>query len=87
MENRLITEKEQEMTGNPALIYNFRRYELMENRLITEIEQQMMGILNNAQLMQLQRCLNTAFITTRWLKKSKIPSRKVEKTVNYWIRF
>ena len=71
MENRLITEKEQEMTGNPALIYNFRRYELMENRLITEIEQQMMGILNNAQLMQLQKVLEHCFYNYEVVEKEQ----------------
>ena len=55
----------------------------MENRLITEIEQQMMGILNNAQLMQLQKVLEHCFYNYEVVKKSKIPSMKVEKTANY----
>ena len=41
----------------------------MENRLITEIEQQMAGILNNAQLMQLQRVLEHCFYSYEVVEK------------------
>lgn len=43
----------------------------MENRLITEIEQQMAGILNNAQLMQLQKVLEHCFYNYEVVEKEK----------------
>lgn len=43
----------------------------MGNRLIMEIEQQMAGILNNAQLMQLQRVLEHCFYNYEVVEKEQ----------------